>query len=54
VGTFSANYNIDIEFLYGLKTGEGVEGALYSSCFSIEFLNSLEIGTNALINKSVE
>ena len=43
-----------MEFLYRLKTGEGVKGILYSSCFSIEFLNSLEIGANRLINKSIE
>jgi len=54
VGTFGGNCNLDIEFLYGLKTGEGVEGALCGGCFGIEFLNSLEIGANVLIDKSIE
>jgi len=53
-GTFGGNCNLNIEFLYGLKTNKGVKGALYGGCFNIEFLNSLEIGADALINKSVE
>jgi hypothetical protein len=53
-GTFGDNCNIDMVFLYGLKTSKGVKGALYSGCFGIEFLNSLEIGANTLIDKSVE
>lgn len=42
-----------MEFLYGLKTGEGVKGALCDGCFGIEFLNSSEIGADALIDESV-
>jgi len=54
VGTFGGDCNLDIEFLYRLKTSKGVKGALYSSCFGIKFLNSLEIGANIFINESVE
>ena len=43
-----------MEFLYRLKTGKGVESALYSGCFGIKFLNFLEIGADILIDKSVE
>jgi hypothetical protein len=43
-----------MEFLYRLKTGEGVKDILCSGYFSVEFLNSLEIGANILINKSIE
>ena len=54
VGTFGSDCNLDMEFLYGLKTSKGVKGALCSGCFGIEFLNSLEIGANAFINKSIK
>jgi len=53
-GTFSSDCNLDIEFLYGLKTSKGVKGVLYSGCFGIKFLNFLEIGANIFIDKSVE
>jgi hypothetical protein len=53
VRVFGCGCNLDMGFLYGLKAGGDVEGALCGGCLGMEFLNSSEIGADAPTDESV-